>query len=78
MSESLEQQRSFLRLVPTWQRPMVEFDDTREFRLRRWSTASSTMSLSSLASLSSDYGENGFLVLTPIISLDPATVEDEE
>ena len=63
-------QPSFLRLVPTWQRPELE---RSEFRQRRWSdlTASSVSS-----TLSSDYGENGFLVLTAHTSFDECEQED--
>ena len=78
MSESTAQGPSFLSLVPTWQRPLLEFCDGQDIhpRQRRRSTASSLSSLSSIATtVSSDYGENGYLILTAMTSFD-ATDQD--
>ena len=63
---------SFLSLVPTWQRPLLQVSvGEYGYPLSRRSTSSSVSSLSSvLSSTSSDYGENGFLVLTAVTSFD--------
>jgi hypothetical protein len=64
---------SFLCLVPRWQTPLVLMDEENQVRERRFSTASTDSSSSSestlsrtsyTSSVSTDYGENGFLVLT--------------
>lgn len=69
MSESAKVP-SFLSLVPTWQRPLLDLTDDH-FVLRRRSTVSSVSSVSSiLSTTSSDYGENGYLVLTAMTSFD--------
>lgn len=64
MSESAERRPSFLCLVPSWQRPQTVLDEEMGAELRRYSTTSSVFSLASVLSTTSDYGENGFLVLT--------------
>jgi len=85
MTGSAAKVPSFLSLVPTWQRPLLDLTESENGDrpvLRRRSTASSVSSVSSiLSTTSSDYGENGFLVLTAMTSFDasdqPAPFEDD-
>jgi len=81
MSEPVQQQFSFLHLVPTYRR--VELLDNEQYVLRRYSSASSVVSFASSVSMSSlpvvsstGYGPNGFLILTSSIDFD--TVDDDE
>lgn len=55
---------SFLPLVPNWQRPYLSDPPVQELRTRRDSVSSVNSNLSTLSLLSTDYGTNGFLVLT--------------
>ena len=63
MSEPALRRPSFLSLVPVWQRLEMPLTEKPEHRERRWSEVS-VASFSSSRSSASDYGENGFLVLT--------------
>ena len=74
MSEPTTQRPSFLALVPTWQRPLIDVTEVREYRARR----GSEVSFASVSSTTStDYGENGFLVLTANTSFDERDDEVE-
>ena len=73
MSESTPRRPSFLSLVPVWQRPELLLTENPMQRVRRWSDASAS---STTSSASSDYGQNGFLVLTATTSFDE--LEEEE
>jgi len=67
MSEQDDTRRpSFLPLVPSYQRIYIQSQTEDDVQLtRRYSIASSVFSYASCVSTaSSDYGENGFLVLT--------------
>ena len=75
---SADRRPSFLSLVPTWQRPYVNSSEgtIQQLLSRRESVSSDWSSVSSLSSLSTDYGVNGFLVLTSEPNTD--TPEEDE
>jgi len=73
---SAERRLSFLLLVPNWQRPYLSDPPTQERHIRRDSVSSVGSNVSALSLLSTDYGMNGFLVLTSEPNTDIAEEDD--